>query len=413
MFKIKSPDGEDRLLNPEEVQAKVLETLKKSATNKLKIPENQKMNCVITVPAYFNDSQKQSTMQAAKIAGLECQAIINEPTAAAIAFTCQVDQENEGPRKLCIFDFGGGTFDVSILTITNRKIEVKAIEGDNQLGGQDIDHQLCTHMIEKIKEENDGLDISKGKNGKKNVQKLREQCSEAKKMLTNCYETEINVENLLGSDEDFFYTLTRNEFELVCKPIFDSLIPPVEKALEIAQIPKSEIDDIVLVGGSTRIPGVQNRVQNFFDNKELNKQIKVDEAVCEGATYYAAMRNPNGNFENQFDFTDCTAMDFSTDAGDDDVSVLISRSTTFPCSKTIKYKTTEDNQPFMSIEVLQGNFEKASECHKIAEMKLEGIPEGPAGSQKIKLTYAIDINGVLKVTAKSESRSNIVQELSI
>ena len=173
MFKIKSPDGEDRLLNPEEVQAKVLETLKKSATNKLKIPENQKMNCVITVPAYFNDSQKQSTMQDAKIAGLECQAIINEPTAAAIAFTCQVDQENEGPRKLCIFDFGGGTFDVSILTITNRKIEVKAIEGDNQLGGQDIDHKLCTYLIEKIKEENDGKDISTGKNGKKNVQKLR------------------------------------------------------------------------------------------------------------------------------------------------------------------------------------------------------------------------------------------------
>ena len=125
------------------------------------------------------------------------------------------------------------------------------------------------------------------------------------------------------------------------------------------------------------------------------------------------MRNPNGNFENQFDFTDCTAMDFSTDTGDDGVSVLISRSTTFPCSKTIKYKTCEDNQQFMSIEVLQGNFERASECHKIAEMKLEGIPEGPAGSQKIHLTYAIDINGVLKVTAKSESRSNIVQELSI
>ena len=378
---------------PEEISACILSKLKQIAKDYLGHEVNE---AIITCPAYFNDLQRKATQMAGKIAGLNVLRIINEPTAAAIAYG--LDKDNKGEKNVLIFDLGGGTFDVTILSIDNNLLEVRSTCGDTHLGGEDFDNRLLQYCIDTFKEQT-GIDISYNQ---KAIILLKIICEKAKINLSSMQETAIDVD-ALAEGEDFNITITRPEFEDLCKEDFNKCIPIVEKAIEDASLTKEQINDVVLVGGSTRIPKIQQIVKDYF-GKEPNKTLHPDEAVAIGAAIQGAIAN---NVEDEglerLVLLDVTPLSLGLELNNGEMDVLIEKNTTIPCEKDAKYRTVRDNQQTIKVKVYQGERKLAKGNKFLGECLISNIPPKPKGSVIITVNFSLDINGSLNVTAMEQS----------
>lgn len=375
---------------PQEISAAVLSYLKQSAEDYL----GQKVTeAVITVPAYFNDAQRQATKDAGRIAGLEVKRIINEPTAAALAYG--VDKKKNG--TLAVFDFGGGTFDVSILDISDGVIEVKATSGDSHLGGDDVDQIIIDYLVEEFKKEQ-GINL---RNDRMALQRLKEAAEKAKIELSSTQETEINLPYITADasgPKHLIVKLSRAKFESLCSDIFARLLEPCKRAMTDAKIDKSAIDEVLLVGGSTRIPKVQTIVKDFF-GKEPNKSVNPDEVVGVGAAIQGSVLA--GDTTDVL-LLDVTPLSLGIETLGGITTRLIERNTTIPTRKSQVFSTAEDNQTAVDIKVVQGEREMASDNNLLGQFKLEGIPAARRGVPQIEVTFDIDANGIVHVSAKDK-----------
>lgn len=388
-------------LSPEEISAMVLRHLKEQAERFL----GQKVtHAVITVPAYFNDAQRQATKDAGTIAGLVVDRILNEPTAAAMAYG--LDKKGKKEVKIVVYDLGGGTFDVSLLTIEDGVYEVRAVNGDTHLGGQDFDNRVVDHLWEVIKTKH-GIDFKAEKN-KRAMSKLRAEAEKAKRALSSNHDVQIIIDGLLKG-EDFTYKLTRAKFEELNKDLFEKTMEPVRKALEDAKWKKSDIDEVVLVGGSTRIPKVQEFLKKFFNGKELNQSIHPDEAVAYGATVQAGVLTNQKRTEDVL-VIDVTPLSMGIETAGGIMTVLIPRNTAIPTKKTQVFSTNSDNQQSVEIIVKEGERHMAKDNHYLGSFHLDGIPPAPRGVPQIEVTFEIDANGILTVSAveKATGKKNSI-----
>ena len=380
----------DKDYSPEEVSAMILSKIKADAESFLgeKVTE-----AVITVPAYFDDSQRQATKDAGKIAGLEVKRIINEPTAAALAYGL----DSKKDEKIAVFDLGGGTFDVSILELGDGVFEVRSTNGDTHLGGEDFDNRIVNHFLDVFKNE-EGVDL---KTDKAAMQRLKDEAEKAKKELSSTSEYEINLP-FITADADgpkhFEYKLTKSKLEELVKDLIDRLAEPVEKALKDADVKASDIDEIVLVGGMTRMPAVVEKVKAIFGKDPL-KGVNPDEVVAIGAAIQGGVLQ--GDVKDVL-LLDVTPLSLGIETMGGVTTKLIERNTTIPTSKSETFSTAADNQPQVEIHVLQGEREMSSDNKSLGRFVLDGIAPAPRGVPQIEVTFSLDANGILNVTAKDK-----------
>lgn len=389
--------NEKKTFPAEQISSMILTYMKETAEGFLGTSVH---DAVITVPAYFNDAQRQATKDAGTIAGLNVLRVINEPTAAAIAYGVDKASVGGAEKNILVFDLGGGTFDVSILNIDDGIFEVLATGGDTHLGGEDLDNRMVEFLADEFKKKNRGKDLT---GNARSMKRLRTACERAKRTLSSVTQASIEIDALYEGI-DFYTTITRAKFESLCDDLFRSCMMPVENALRDAKLDKSKIDEIVLVGGSTRIPKVQKLLQDFFNGKELNRSINPDEAVAYGAAIQAASLS---NHDTQKSDTtplvlDVAPLTVGVEVNGQILEPLIKRNSTIPTTQTKTFTTGVNGQPAVTIRVFEGERPLTKDNHLLGQFTMN-IPPAPAGVPQIEVTFDIDVNGILKVGAVDKS----------